>query len=780
MGRKSSRKAKRQRGNVGGGGISAPKGAGRGAGKWYFVLVVIGVVIVASYANSVNNDFVFDDIHLIVEHGGIRGIGNIPRLLGAGKWRSSYRPVRMVSYAIDYTLNKKIWGKVFRYGGGDAGLNPAGYHIANWVYHLMAVVLVFLVVRRLTGSGRIGLIAAGLFGLHPVQTDSVTYMSGRRDILCGLFYLVGFYYFLRYREGGNVRFLLASLGGYGLSLGSKEMGVTLPLLFVCYDVVEGFGKGEKERGYGAELLSTIKSVVMRSKYLYGISFVGGLGYGYYKVFIKSPSHQVGYYGDSMVTTFLTVGKILVYYLKLLIYPIRLQADYSYDAFPLSTSLFEPSTLVSFMILGVMVYVVGRLMVRERMAAFGMIWFFVTLLPVCHIIPHHELLAEHYLYLPSVGFCLVVGVVIDGMLREGRYRAWVYGCGVLVVVLFALRIMDRNRDWKDGLTLWKKTVQTAPRCARANANLCGEYTKRGYFDEALSSCNHAISIDSRWAEAHNNLGATYVRLGDFEKAISAYTRALRVRPRYMKAHFNLGYAYFKIGRYDEALYEYWQALRINPRSAEIYNSCGVAYVKKGQLDKAIFAYKRALEFNPDYVDAHYNLGIAYKEGNKLDKAIDEFKKAIDLNPDRSAVHTNLASVYLKKGETDLAIKQYIKALALQQDSAQAHYNLAVAYEKRGYLEKAVAEYKRALTLQPNQFSALNNLGNVYYRQGRFNAAIDVYKRSLALKEDFAATHSNLAMAYFKTKQYQLAIKHCDRALMLGVNNRELLLKLRPFR
>ncbi len=629
MGRKSSRKAKRQRGNVGGGGISAPKGAGRGAGKWYFVLVVIGVVIVASYANSVNNDFVFDDIHLIVEHGGIRGIGNIPRLLGAGKWRSSYRPVRMVSYAIDYTLNKKIWGKVFRYGGGDAGLNPAGYHIANWVYHLMAVVLVFLVVRRLTGSGRIGLIAAGLFGLHPVQTDSVTYMSGRRDILCGLFYLVGFYYFLRYREGGNVRFLLASLGGYGLSLGSKEMGVTLPLLFVCYDVVEGFGKGEKERGYGAELLSTIKSVVMRSKYLYGISFVGGLGYGYYKVFIKSPSHQVGYYGDSMVTTFLTVGKILVYYLKLLIYPIRLQADYSYDAFPLSTSLFEPSTLVSFMILGVMVYVVGRLMVRERMAAFGMIWFFVTLLPVCHIIPHHELLAEHYLYLPSVGFCLVVGVVIDGMLREGRYRAWVYGCGVLVVVLFALRIMDRNRDWKDGLTLWKKTVQTAPRCARAHNNLGLEYDRQGRIDEAVTEFQESKHIMPAYANPYNNLGVIYYEQGRLDEAISLYNQAISLEKHYAKAYNNLGAAYIRKGMFKEAIIAFFKALQDKKGMAEAHIGMGVALAKLGRYSAAIRCFKRALTIKPNLAESHYNLAMAYSAEGDYEKAAFHRRKAEEL-------------------------------------------------------------------------------------------------------------------------------------------------------
>jgi len=376
--------------------------------KWLLLLAVIGVLTLASYFNSVTNRFVFDDIHLIKENYGIRGIEKIPRLLGIGKGKISYRPVRMVSYALDYSLNKGLWRAAGGYEGRDKGLNPLGYHISNIVYHLITTFLVFMVVLRLSAQRRIAFLAAGLFALHPVHTDSVAYLSGRRDILCALFYLLGFYLFLRYRATGKLKFIIATFLAYLLGLGSKEMAVTLPAVFLCYDLLEQFsGKADRiNRTYFKEFFLALKRVLVRGRYLYSLTFIGGIAYSYYKVFIKSPSFQSEYYGESVVTNFLTVGKVLVHYIRLLIYPVRLNADYSYHAFPLSSSFFEPATVLSFMVLGVVGYVVLRLMIRHKLLAFGGVWFFITLLPVCQIFPHHELLAEHYLYLPAFGFVVV--------------------------------------------------------------------------------------------------------------------------------------------------------------------------------------------------------------------------------------------------------------------------------------------------------------------------------------------------------------------------------------
>ncbi len=370
--------------------------------RWFWFFLVALAIAALSYSNSLQNQYAFDDLHLIAESSTITGIENIPRLLLSGKLSAYYRPLRTISYTLDYTLNKKFWYRFANQQWTDRGLVPFGYHISNIFYHGIVALLVYLVIFALTSSARTAFIGASLFALHPVHTDSVTYISGRRDILFTLFYLAGFYCFLRYRQGRHWLFIVAAFCMYALSVGSKEMGVTLPMLFLAYDLVQHFSRHATDpaSGYGASLLLSLKKSIRQGYFLYPITFLGALGFCYYKVFVKSPSLQNSYYGDSALATFLTVTRILVHYLKLLVYPIRLNADYSYNAFPLSASLFDPSFLVALILLLVIGFAAVKLLVSNKLAAFGIAWFFITLLPVCHIIPHHELLAEHYLYLPS--------------------------------------------------------------------------------------------------------------------------------------------------------------------------------------------------------------------------------------------------------------------------------------------------------------------------------------------------------------------------------------------
>lgn len=633
--------------------------------KWYVLLAVVGVITLVSYLNCLDNQFVFDDIHVILKNPSIRGIEKIPRLLGVGKWRVSYRPIRMVSYAVDYTLNVKLWRHVEGYEGSDPGLNPLGYHMSNLFYHMLTSFLVFLVVYRLVANYRVAFLAASLFALHPVHTDSVTYLSGRRDILFTLFYLAGFYFFLRYRQTKKITFILAAFLSYLLSLGSKEMAVTFPAVFLCYDLVEDFASraGRENRGYFKELTLTLKKVILQSKYLYLTTFLGALAYSYYKIFIKSPSFQDYHYGNSMLTTFLTMGKILVHYIRLLLYPIRLNADYYYDAFPLSSSFLEPATFFSFIFLGVVGYAVLRLLVAHPMLAFGGIWFFVTLLPVCQIFPHHELLAEHYLYLPSFGFCLVSAVLINSFVEEKRYRYIICAAFAAIIFLFSIRIADRNRDWKDGLTLWEKTVKTAPRCARTRNNLGLAYVEDKRLDEAIVEYKRALTIKPNFAQAHDNLGIAYAKKGRFEDAISEYRKAIAIKPDQAEAYSNLGNVYNKQGRLDEAISEYKKALVIKPRFAVVHSNLGVAYAKKGRLDEAISEQIKALWINPNLEEAHTNLGVVYHQKDDLDKAIYSYEQALAINPNLAWVHSNLAAIYLKKRQYPLAIKHCDRAIEL---------------------------------------------------------------------------------------------------------------------
>ena len=678
--------------------------------KWYLLLACTMFVALLSYSNSVHNQFVFDDNHLLLNNLTIRGIEKIPRFLSLKRLRSDHRPVRGISYTVDYTLNKKLWHHLYSYEGLDKGLNPVGYHIANCAYHLVTSLLVFLLVFQLASSYRMAFLAASLFALHPVHTDSVTYLSGRRDILVALFYLAGFYFFLRYRHTRKITYILVAFLSYLLSLGSKEMGVTLPALFLCYDLVTHLP--EKIRsihssGYWKELFRTCKKVLVQSNYFYSFMFSGALLFTYYKVFIKSPSQRTSYYGDSILTTFLTVGKILLYYLKLLVYPVNLNADYSYDAFPLSSSFLEPATLGSFIVVGILGYGILRMMVTHKMAAFGLIWFFVTLLPVCHIFPHHELLAEHYLYLPSFGFCLVVASVLNHFLEERRYRYPIYISLAAVALFFSLRIAERNRDWKDAFTLWQKTIKTAPQCARA----------------------------------HVSLGNAYNERGELDKAIAEYKQGLAIRPHYAKGHVNLGDAYAKKKLFDKAIAQYKKVLDNNPNHAEALAKTGASYLEKGMLDEAIPALKKALAIKPSYAEALANLGTTYQMKGMLDEAIAMCKKALALMPTLEEAHINLGIAYGKKGLLDEAISHFNNVLRINSDSAHAYYNRAIAYDKKGMLDEAIKDFIKVLVFNPDDVNARFALGNTYIKKGMQDEAIAEYKKAFASKAATKKTEKN---------------------------------------
>ena len=601
----------------------------REGGRWFWFFLVILVLTALSYANSLQNQYVFDDLHLITARSQLTGVETIPRLLLSGKGLAYYRPLRTISYTLDYTLNKKLWYRLASQQWTDRGLVPFGYHVSNIFYHIVTALLVYLVIFKLSCNARVAFIGASLFALHPVHTDSVTYLSGRRDILFTLFYLAGFYFFLRYRQGKRLFFIAAAFFMYLLSMGSKEMGVTLPALFLAYDLVKNFNRDETRtnRGYGKALFLSFKKSIAQGYFLYPLTFLGALAFSYYKVFIKSPSLQDTYYGDSALTTFLTVGRILVHYIRLFVYPIRLNADYSYNAFPLSTSFYEPSTCASIILLLLLVYLALKLLVNHRMVAFGIAWFFITILPVCHIIPHHELLAEHYLYLPSVGFCLVAALSGEHLLAKGKRTFFLTCCFLAVVALFSFRIADRNRDWSDSLTLYEKTVKTAPQCARAHSNLGEAYASRGRIDEAIAACGEALAI----------------------------------KPRYAEGHYNLGFAYFKKGMLDEAIAEYTEAISEEPRYPKALNNLGAAYLEKGEPHKAVFYYMKAVEFKSVRPEVLVGLGAAFSKMGMIDRAIARVKTALALKPSLAVAHNNLAYFYYLKQDYALAIEHCDKAI-----------------------------------------------------------------------------------------------------------------------
>jgi len=687
----------------------------------YVVLpfLLLSILPWITYYNTLNNEFVFDDLILIQNNETTLSPKNINDITSTITEEEGYRPIRALSYAIDYHFS---------------GLNPFSYHISNIVYHIINCFLVYLITLSLLSNRATALFTAILFAVHPIHTDSVTYIAGRRDILFTLFFLIGFYAFIKYRKTQKNFFLLFSMTAYLLSIGSKEMGVTLPAIFLIYDLINNLPY-ETKKLRPQDITKALKKIWVQSKYFYSIFLMGALAFIYYKIFINSPSQQKEYYGDSILVTFLTVGKIIVHYIKLLLFPVNLIADYSYDAFPLSSSFFEWSTLFSFILLFLILLIILKMFSKNRWISFGGIWFFITLLPVCHIIPHHELLAEHYLYLPSYGFCLIAAILFTSPLENKRHSTLIYFSLFCIIVLFSIRIIDRNRDWKDGMTLWSKTLKSVPRCARAQNNLGAEYIKsgHGYHKEAMPHLEAALQIKPEYAEAYNNLGLVYKEQGSYDQATKSFAKAIKYKKRYFEAINNIATMYERKGDYNTAIKIFENVLKRKPDYAEAHSNLGIVYQKKGQLEQAKEHFRKALQIEPHHVEAHNNLGVWYKNKGLYDEAIEEFKQVLILKPDFAEVHCNLGAVYNNKG----------------------------------WYDHAIDELKEALRLKPHIAEAVNNMGNAYKGKGWYDKAIMAYKETLSINPRMAIPHLNLAFTYlYQKKDNKKALYHFERALEIN--------------
>lgn len=623
--------------------ISERKVAGIGAivarvlpQKTLAVVLLLAALAGLLYANALRNEFVFDDGGLIVSNPQIRNLAQYPEYL---KWDVNrtipqgsdqgitHRPLRTALLAVEFHL---------------FGLNPAGYRAVNILLHAVNGSLIFLIVRFLLGGATAALCAALLFVVHPIQTDSVAYIAGQRDVLFTTWYLLGFWGFLRYRATEKPAYLGLTGVTYVLGLMTKEMAVTLPVLCAVYDFVRGFplaGAGEPMASAKAARQS-LREIISRDKWLYLGGAAVVVAALYYFVVIANPSHQRTLYGGGLGPTLNTSARIMVFYLKQLILPVTLNADYSYDAFPVSTSVADIRGLLAVAVLAGVGYGIVRLLRIDRWAGFGGLWFFITLLPVSQIIPHHELVAEHFLYLPSIGFALVVGYAVHRGL-EGRYAAGVGWTFVAVLLLLSVRTVVRNRDWADDLTLWTKTVQTAPRSARAHINLAQSLKAYERFQEAIEQFQVYSTINPESPSGYVGLGDTYRLLGRYEEAVAHFRKAIELNPASAAPVVGLTQTYAAMGQTDRATELSTSVLGAQFRHEKSYLQVGNAYRAARLYDLAIEAYRKGLDLNPYDVALQMATGKALIASGRYDRALEAYREAVKLMPRSPITHTNLA-------------------------------------------------------------------------------------------------------------------------------------------
>lgn len=552
-------------------------------------LLVCGVLagaIAVVYANALDNDFVFDDYLLVVERPQLRSDQSLWHFF-LSPFSFGYRPFRTFSYLLDVRMG---------------GMRPRMFHVSNLVYHWVCSCLVFLIALRLTTPSAVdraqvyqdeaiakaewhwrpALFVVGLWSLHPVLTDAVTYISGRRDILGGLGVFCGFWFYLRFRaavDQGLKKYgwLLLACLVYGLGIMSKESAVVLPLLCWLYDVQQEGWIASLRRRWAAYFLILLIGVAVLWH------FSGDM--------ILATYRHSTWYGGSLQGNFATVVRIWVHDLGLMIFPRTLLADYSYNAFPASSSFAEPEVVYA---LAVLLSVVGGLVLLARrfpLCGFAGWWMLVNILPFSHIIPIKEILAEHYLYVPLFGWCLIVGVILDalcGTVAElstpGRWMrpAVVYGLFCCVLVAAGARIVVRNRDWVNEETFWFGVIQRAPQSVRGHYNLAGVYKRQQRAADAEREFSATLAIAPQHADALVGLGEIAFETGRYQLAFDYATQAYVIAPQNPRVVYLLGWMNLVFKDFDGAERLFQQADRLMPNSRDVYT--GLEEVAKGRGDK----------------------------------------------------------------------------------------------------------------------------------------------------------------------------------------------------
>ena len=607
-------------------------------------LGIISIVSLICYSNSLHNDFVYDDKSVIVENELVKDIHNIPLIFTTSYWegyhwegvekneQSLYRPLVIFSYALNYLIND---------------LNPFGYHLINLLIHIINSILTFLICLYLFESWRwvSSLVVSLIFATHPIHTEAVTSVVGRAELLCFCFFILALWLYTKARlikSSYPSLFYLLSLGGYFLALLSKESAITLLGVVILIDwlyryqgkikVMLDNGLNEVKRSYSGFLLVTLIYFILRFLILENLINPGSVTMLDNPLIAASSWQRIA-----------TAIKIVGNYLALLLFPIRLSADYSFNQIPVSTTFFAPGLLCSLFLIVITSGLAFWCSRRVRIISFSIFFFFITVSITSNLlIIIGTIMAERLLYIPSLGFCIFMVALgqksLAGVLQKRHifhsYSLLIIIITLLIISLYAIRTWIRNEDWRDEAHLFSGVVRNASESARGHNQMAAVYFQNGNYAMALKEAKRAVEIHPDYKEAHYCLGTTYNKIGNYDKAIIELTRAIRIHPRYPSALLNLGISYHYLKQYDKAIKTYKHLISIRPDYAEAYNNLGISYYFKGAVEEATRAYLHALKLKPDYAEVCKNLGVLYynKKGD-IKRSAYYLKKSLELNPEQ---------------------------------------------------------------------------------------------------------------------------------------------------
>jgi tetratricopeptide (TPR) repeat protein len=582
-------------------------------------LIVAATVLV--YANSLSGAFVFDDTKQIVGNPALRSWGNILRAFTSDVWSFQrgtltrdvpppyYRPL----FTAYLTLNYKLFG-----------LWEPGWHLMNLLVHTGATVVVFFLIKRLSGDRLIATLAALVFGLHPAHVESVSWISGIPDPLAALFFVPSLIWYVRYRLEGNQKFLIASVIAYGLSALCKETPLALPLVFIVWELTRA-GSRQSLSARGREIiLRLIPYAIMAGAYLaLRFAVLGRISW-------KHPF--MARVPDSAI--WMTVPYVFMSYVRHLVAPFYLSLIYGTSFVTSATDprFFLPAVLI--LVLAILLWVYRKKLSGDSWTALALI--VAPLLPGLNLrVFHYEyIIQDRYLYLPSIGFCYLIAFLLVRWSRRQKQLAT--AVAVAIIVAFGASTFAQNRVWHDAVSLWWRAIYYSPNSWSTHYNLGLAYLNLKQNQAAVDELVEARGLNPREPTVLNNLALAHGAEGDTVGAIAILKEALKLDPTLIEAHNNLGTFLFEKKQFNDARMEFQEVLARDPSSVSARFNLARTLAAMSEHEPAIRGFQALLAADPSDVAARYELAASYGAMSRKAEAVAEYTRALQMDRDPKRV------------------------------------------------------------------------------------------------------------------------------------------------
>lgn len=627
----------------------------------WLTAALLVLLVVLAYSNSLHGPFTYDDYSDVLENTSIRHLWPLWGILHeAGKGYMT-RPVANLTFALDYALG---------------GPKPFWFHVTNLLIHLGAALALLGLVRRTlvlpVFRGRftetvstLALVIAGLWAVHPLDTEAVAYITQRYESLASMFMLLTLYCLVR-SQGSSRRWMwegLTALACLG-ALGSKEVAVALPLLALLYDrtfLAGGFRKAWRTR---------------RPLYL-----ALGIDWALF-AFIQLHPTPRPFAGFSLATPWwryaLNQPAVILHYLRLAIWPHPLVFDYFWRV----VTIWKP-LIPGLLVVGGLLAFTGWALIKRPLLAFLPACFFAILGPTSSFMPILDLAVEHRMYLPLVTVIAALILVLHAlwsrlqaappMCQKWARVSMILGLGGAVTILGTLTFL-RNEDFLDPMDLWRSVTLAVPDNPRGHNNYAFNLSLAGYLPQAIQEYEKAVTLAPRMALFHSNYGLTLAKAGNYQKALDQLRLAVVLDPNTPKYVANLGFVLLLKGSVDNAVICFETALRMNPRYDLAYAGLASILESKHQSTKALADIQKAILFNAYDPGYRFQQSLILLSLNRTSEAQDAFRMAIRLEPSAEKVSDIAWTMHLK-GQDGLSVWALRKALATKPGDDKTEIRLA---------------------------------------------------------------------------------------------------------